>query len=97
MYVIAEVYETDISKIKVGQRAITISENGGFDGEIHGSVDHIGLQIKKKNVLESDPAADKDARVVEVKIQLDPADSHKVAGFTNMQVRIRIALLATEK
>ena len=90
MYAIAEVYETDVGRVKVGQKATVISEHGGFEGKLQGTVDHIGLQIKKQDVLESDPAADKDARVVEVKVRLDPQDSDKVAGLTNLQVRIRI-------
>jgi HlyD family secretion protein len=92
MYAIAEVYETDVGKVKLGQRATIVSENGGFAGTLQGTVDHIGLQIKKKNVLDSDPAADKDARVVEVKVRIDPKDSPKAAGFTNLQVRIKIDL-----
>ena len=90
MYAIAEVYETDIGRVQVGQKATVISEHGGFEGKLQGTVDHIGLQIKKQDVLESDPAADKDARVVEVKVRLAPQDSDKVAGLTNLQVRIRI-------
>ena len=92
MYAIAEVYETDVSMVKVGQRATIISEHGGFEGQLQGTVDHIGLQIKKQDVLESDPAADKDARVVEVKVRLAPQDSNKVAGLTNLQVRVKIDL-----
>lgn len=95
MYAIAEVYETDVGQVKVGQRALIISEHGGFTGEIQGTVDHIGLQIKKQDVLESDPAAAKDARVVEVKVRLDPQDSDQVAGLTNLQVRVRINLIGS--
>jgi HlyD family secretion protein len=95
MYAIAEVYETDVGKVKVGQRASIISEHGGFTGEIQGTVDHISLQIKKQDVLESDPAAAKDARVVEVKVRLDPQDSDQVAGLTNLQVRVRINLVGS--
>ena len=92
MYAIAEVYETDVGRVKVGQPATVISEHGGFVGKLQGTVDHVGLQIKKQDILESDPAADKDARVVEVKIRLDPQDSVKVAGLTNLQVRVQIDL-----
>jgi len=97
MYAIAEVYETDVGKVKLGQRATVISENGGFAGMLQGTVDHIGLQIKKKNVLDSDPAADKDARVVEVKVRLDPKDSPTAAGLTNLQVRVKIDLTSSNK
>ena len=92
MYAIAEIYETDVSKIQVGQRASIISEHGGFAGTLHGTIDHIGLQIKKQDILDSDPAADKDARVVEVKVRLDPEDTPKVAGLTNLQVRVTVNL-----
>lgn len=92
MYAIAEVYETDVGQVEVGQRATVISEHGGFTGQLQGTVDHIGLQIKKQDILESDPAADKDARVVEVKVRLDLEDSDRVAGLTNLQVRVKIDL-----
>ncbi len=92
MYAIAEVYETEVYKVKAGQKATITSENGGFEGKLYGIVDHVGLQIKKKNVLDADPAADKDARVVEVKIRIDPKDSKKVEALTNLQTRIVISL-----
>lgn len=92
MYAIAEVYETDVSMVQVGDRAEVISEHGGFAGKLLGIVDHVGLQIKKQDILESDPAASKDARVVEVKVRLDPQDSYQVAALTNLQVRVRINL-----
>jgi HlyD family secretion protein len=92
MYAIAEVYETDITKVHPGQRVTVMSENGGFEGKLQGVVEQISLQIKKQDVLDTDPATDKDARVVEVKIRLKPEDSRKVAGLTNLQVRTRIEL-----
>ncbi len=88
MYVTAEVYETDISRIKLGQLA-TIKVEGIVD-DFQGKVDEIGLQISAKNVLGTDPVADADARVVEVKIRLTPEDSMKVAGLTNLQVNVII-------
>jgi HlyD family secretion protein len=90
MYAIAEIYETDVGKIRVGQRAAVVSEHGGFTGTVYGTIDHIGLQIKKQDILDSDPAADKDARVVEVKVRLDARDTPKVASLTNLQVRITV-------
>lgn len=68
MMVVAEVYESDIAKVKVGQTATVTSETGAFNGEITGKVSQIGLKIGKQNVLNTDPAADVDSRVVEVKI-----------------------------
>jgi HlyD family secretion protein len=92
MYAIAEVYETEINKVKLGQKAIVFSEYGGFDGRIQGIVDHIGLQVGKRKLTEnaSDPTSDQDTRVVEVKIKIDRKDSSRIAALTNMQVRVEI-------
>ncbi len=90
MAVIAEVYETDVPKIKTGQRATIASENGGFTEELKGTVEQIGLQVKKVDILDTDPAANSNARVVEVKIRLDAQSSEQVAGLTYMQVRVKI-------
>ena len=86
MYVVAEIYETDIGKIKVGQTATIESE--AFEGLITGKVERIGLRIAKNDVLGTDPAAKTDVRIIEVKIKLD--DSQKVSGLTNLQVRVKI-------
>ena len=88
MYVVAEVYETDIARIAIGQRAIITSE--GIMPKLTGTVDDIGWQIGTKDVLSTDPVADVDARVVEVKIRLNPEDSKKVASLTNLQVNVII-------
>ncbi len=47
-------------------------------------------KIGKKDVLNTDPAADIDARVVEVKISLSPQDSQRVSGLTNAKVMVEI-------
>ncbi|TRU26328.1 MAG: biotin/lipoyl-binding protein [Microcystis aeruginosa Ma_MB_S_20031200_S102] len=88
MYVTSEVYETDVSRVKLGQRAKITTD--GLIGELRGTVAEIGLQIGKKDVLGTDPVADADARVVEVKIRLDPSSSKNVANLTNLQVNVVI-------
>ncbi len=92
MYAIAEVYETDIAKVILGQQATINSEYGGFSGEIKGKVAQIGLQIGKTrlNQDQNNPTNDVNARVVEVKIRIDAEDSPKVAALTGMQVRVKI-------
>jgi hypothetical protein len=50
------------------------------------------LQVRKKDVLNTDPVADIDSRVVEVKIRLDDSATQKVAGLTNSQVKVAIEL-----
>lgn len=88
MYVVAEVYETDVGLVELGQPATITSRNGSFDDVLTGQVERIGSQIFKNNILDDDPAANADARVVEVRIRLD--DSEPVAKLTNLQVDVRI-------
>lgn len=92
MFVVAEVYESDIGKVRIGQPATITSETNAFAGELKGTVSQIGLQIGKKDILATDPAADVDSRVVEVKIRLDADANRIVAGLTNSKVVAKISL-----
>ncbi|MBD0335052.1 MAG: efflux RND transporter periplasmic adaptor subunit [Cyanobacteria bacterium Co-bin13] len=88
MYVVAEVYETDIGLVKPGQQVTITSRNGAFDQVLTGTVERVGLQIFKNDILDDDPAANADARVVEVRVRVD--QSEVVAGLTNLQVDVAI-------
>jgi HlyD family secretion protein len=92
MVVIAEVYESDISKVRLGQRVAITSEGQAFEGELRGSVSKVGLKIGKKDILSTDPAAATDARVVEVHIRLNPEDGKRVATLTYSKVIVKIFL-----
>ena len=88
MNVVAEVYETDVGRVRVGQQATLTSRNGAFPETLTGRVVRIGSQIFKNNILDDDPAANADARIVEVRIRLD--QSEPVRQLTNLQVDVRI-------
>ncbi|KAB8332202.1 HlyD family efflux transporter periplasmic adaptor subunit [Scytonema tolypothrichoides VB-61278] len=90
MEVVAEVYQTDISKIRQGQQAIITSES--FSGFLRGTVRQIGLQVTQQEVNSGQPGENLDRRVVEVRIRLNPKDSKRVADLTNMQVQAAIQL-----
>ena len=90
MVVIAEIYESDIGWVNVGQEATIISEGGAFAGELQGRVTHIRPQIRQQDIFDTDPAADIDTRIIEVKIALDSASSQKVAQLTNSKVIVKI-------
>ncbi|MBC7798474.1 MAG: HlyD family efflux transporter periplasmic adaptor subunit [Pyrinomonadaceae bacterium] len=90
MFVVAEVFEEDISKIKLNQTAeMTIRSSGE---KLTGTVAEIGSQIGKKSLLDTDPIADVDARIVEVRVKLNPKDSEKVSSLTNLRVDVRIKI-----
>ena len=86
MFAMAEVYETDIGRVKLGQRATIRSPALAHD--LAGTVDRVGMKIGKLDVLDTDPVARTDARVVEVRVKLD--DSPRAAGFSNLQVEVVI-------
>lgn len=90
MVAVAEVYELDISRVRVGQTATVISKNNAFSEMLRGEVIEVGLEINKQDILNTDPAAQFDARVVEVRVRLDEASSRRVAGLTNLSVQVAI-------
>lgn len=86
MYAVAEVYETDITRVAAGQRAtVTVP---AMDNELTGTVERIALKVGRLDAIGTDPIAKTDARVVEVFILLD--DSDAISRFTNMQVKVEI-------
>ena len=89
MYAEAEVYQTDISKVKVGQKAIITSNS--LPSELQGEVEWIGSKIRRQNVINTDPSENIDAKVVEVRINLDDKSSEIASKFTNLQVEVEIS------
>ena len=90
MYAVAEIYESDIGKIRVGQQASVTSN--AFSAELHGTVEQIGLEIQRQEVVNTDPTANIDAKIVEAKIRLDERSSQKVAGLSNLLINVKITL-----
>ena len=89
MQAVAEVYESDIGRVRPGQSVSLISENGGFAGTLHGQVIRITPQVRQRQVLSTDPTGDADARVVEVRLALDPQDAAKVRQLAGLKVIAR--------
>jgi HlyD family secretion protein len=91
MQAVVEVYESDIDRVRLGQSVSLISENGGYQGALTGEVIRISPQVRQRSVLSTDPTGDADARVVEVRVALDPADSQRVRDLTGLKVIARLA------
>ena len=88
MKVVAEVYESDVGLVAVGQKATVRSRNGAFDETLTGTVSNVALQIFKNDILDDDPAASADARVVEVDVAIDQPGV--IDSLTNLQVDVVI-------
>lgn len=84
MTALLEVYETEIGKVKLGQPVKLFSDS--FPDPLSGKVSEVGVQVKRQNVVNSDTSGNIDARIVEVRVQLDAASAQTVAGLTNLQV-----------
>lgn len=90
MYSIVEVYQSDIKKIRVGQKVEINSPS--LANKLQGTVERVGIQIKRQNTINADPTSNIDDRVVEVHVALEPDSSEKAAKFTNLQVQAEIEL-----
>jgi HlyD family secretion protein len=86
MYAVAEVYETDVGRVKVGQRATMRSP--AVEPALTGVVERIGMKVGRLDLIDTDPSARTDARVVDVRIKLD--DSARSAHLSNLQVDVAI-------
>ena len=69
MVAIADVYETDVQFVRVGQPATV--KSAAFTQTVTGVVQRIGRLIQPSNVIGIDPTAAADKRVIEVRIRLD--------------------------
>ncbi len=90
MGAVLEVYETEIGRVKVGQRVrlFTDSTAESFGGRVA----KVGVRVQRQNVVNSDTANNIDARVVEVRVELDPAAVESFRKRTNLLVTGEIQL-----
>lgn len=88
MDIVAEIYESDLSRVKVGQSA-RISAIG-FERTYHATVRELGFQVKKNDLNDTDPLADRDNRIIEVRLTLEPdaVDALKHQIFRQVHVQI---------
>lgn len=90
MTVEVEVHESVIGRVAVGDRAEATA--AALPRPLAGTVTRVGLEVTRQALVDPSPAANTDARVVKVTIALDPADAPAARGYTNLQVRVRIAV-----
>jgi HlyD family secretion protein len=89
MIVVAEVYATDVAKVRVGAPAQITAEF--LDEPVGGRVAKIGRVILPNETLDRDPSAFADRRVVEVEVEIDLDDAgEKLASLVHGEVRVRI-------
>lgn len=94
MQAVAEVFEADVSLVRLGMTARISIDSSGH--QIDGKVIEIGNLVSRKVVLTNDPVSDTDARVVEVRIDLNSEQIESVARLSNARVEVTILLEVPE-
>jgi HlyD family secretion protein len=90
MVAIAEVYETDHQYLQENVPATVTSP--AFPRPLNGTVIRIGRLVSSNRVLDLNPTADADRRVVEVQVRLDEGPDTVLAGdLLNLQVTVTLA------
>ena len=88
MHAVAEVYERDAPRVRIGQRARVKVQS--LPGELGGEVVRVGWKVGRRVVLDNDPVKDTDGRVVEVRVKLDSASGARVAALSYARVEVHI-------
>jgi HlyD family secretion protein len=84
MTAVAEVYQSDVPEVKVGDPAEAVIQGR----KVTGKVTRIGRLVGKNTLASLDPRALQDRRVVTVIIRLD--DAAPAADYVNMEVEVTI-------
>jgi HlyD family secretion protein len=88
MDIVADVYETDLPRLRLGAPAEIV-----VPGEPHrfaATVSGIGWTVRRQTQANTDPVAAVDSRTVEVRLALDEAGSAALRRRSNMQVQVAI-------
>lgn len=88
MEVVAEIYESDASRLSIGLKAEVLLP--GIEAPLPTHVSEIGWLVRRNDAIGTDPVARIDARVIEVRLRLAPEASAHVTRLSNMQVSVRI-------
>ena len=90
MHAVAEVFEADVALVSIGMTVDVLLDGSGIP--LSGTVVDVGHIVARKIVLTNDPVSDTDARVVEVRVALDPASAAKVGRLSNARIEAFIRL-----
>lgn len=89
MQVWAQVFQTDVNRLRIGQPAVVTAESGGFKGSINARLASIISQVSERDLFAITGNNDVNARVVLVKLDLDPADRRRVERLSGLNVIVR--------
>jgi HlyD family secretion protein len=88
MIVTAEVYQTDLARLAIGQGATVTAD--GFQGSLRATLAKILPQVQRQSTFAGTPGENMDQRVFEVRLELHPTAEQrkKLHVGTNLQVNV---------
>jgi HlyD family secretion protein len=89
MQVWAQVFQSDVPRLRIGQGATVTPESGGFNGSLRASLASIIGVVSARDLFASNANNDVNARVVLVKLNLEPADRDRVSRLSGLNVTVR--------
>ena len=96
MVITAEVYQTDLNKLSIGQGATITAD--GFDGSARATLYKVLPQVQKQSIFAGTPGENMDQRVYEVKLRLHPTakEEKRLRFASNLQVNVVFDAKPTE-
>ena len=86
--VVAEVYESELPQVKIGQTGCITAT--GFKRSYRAQVRELGFLVRKNDLNDTDPLADRDNRIIEVRLTLEPNAVADLQHQIFRQVKVRI-------
>ncbi|MDP3280841.1 MAG: efflux RND transporter periplasmic adaptor subunit [Nitrosomonas sp.] len=86
--VVAEVYESELPQVKIGQTGCITAT--GFKRSYRAMVRELGFLVRKNDLNDTDPLADRDNRIIEVRLTLEPEAVADLQHQIFRQVKVRI-------
>lgn len=97
MVITAEVYQTDLTKLSIGQGATITAD--GFDRSARATLYKVLPQVQKQSIFAGTPGENMDQRVYEVKLRLHPTakEEKRLRFASNLQVNVIFDAKPTEE
>lgn len=89
MQVWAQVFQTDVNKLKLGQAATITAETGGFKGTLKANLKSIIGQVSDRDLFSVASNNDVNARVVLVKLDLQNSSQLDITSLSGLNVTVR--------
>ena len=85
----AQVFQSDIPRLRIGQGATVRAESGGFQGSLRARLSSIVGNVSQRDLFSQNGNNDVNARVVLVKLDIAPSERNRVRQLSNLNVTVR--------